>query len=62
MTAPLLTLPGQPIPTRPRPQPPTAENRQHKAALDADHDQWFASLHGNAARQRAVVDRMRARV
>lgn len=57
----LYALPGQPIPPRPRPQPPTAENRQHKAALDADLAAWFASLRSTAKR-RQVVNTMRARV
>lgn len=58
----LYALPGQPIPSRPQPLPPTAEQRQQKAALGADHDRWFAALRAEVATRPAVVDTMRARV
>jgi len=57
----LYALPGQPIPLRPRRQPPTGDDRQQKAAMDADHAAWFASLPSAVERQR-VVTTMRARV
>ncbi len=56
----LYALPGQPIPPRPRSLPPTDEGRRRMAALDADHDQWFASLPSVLERQR-LVNTMRAR-
>ena len=55
----LYALPGQPIP--PRAQPPTDEDRRKKAAIDADHAAWFASLPLQNGRQR-VISTMRARV
>lgn len=59
----LYALPGQPIPSQPRRLPPTADERRQSAAMDADHDQWYAALQADAVRQRAAtVATMRARV
>ena len=54
----LYALPGQPIPERPEPMPVDPEVR---AAMDAEHNAWFASLAPSISERAALRNVMRGR-